>query len=51
MKRKGSFKLSVTRNRHFNGSVNGDPQLKIAKCTPFKVYISNETTGGMNLWD
>ena len=51
MKRKGAFKRSVTENRHFNGSVNGDPKLKIARCTPFKVYISNETTGGMNLRD
>lgn len=44
MKRKGAFKSSVIGNRHFNGSVNGNLKLKIAKCSPFKIYISNEMT-------
>lgn len=44
MERKGAFKSSVVVNRHFNGSVNGNLQLKIAKCSPFKSYISNEMT-------
>lgn len=42
MKGKGAFKSSVIEDRLFNGSVNGDLKLKIAKCTSFKVYISNE---------
>lgn len=49
-KRKGALKRSVTEHRHFNGSVNGDPKLKRAKRTAFKVCISNGATGGMNLW-
>ena len=49
MKGKGAFKISAFEDRHFNGSGNGDLELKIAKCTPFKVYISNEVTGGVNL--
>lgn len=51
MKRKGVLKRSVTGSRHLNGSVKGDCKLKMAKCTPFEVYISNGPTGGKNLWD
>lgn len=51
MKGKGAFKSSAFEDRHFNGSGNGYLELKIAKCTPFKVYILNEMTGGVNLGD
>lgn len=51
MKGKGAFKISVTEDRFLNGSVNGDLKLKIAKCTPFKIYISKEMTEGVNMWD
>lgn len=51
MKGKGAFNISVTEDRLVNGSVIGDLKLKIAKCIPFKIYISNEMTGGVNMWD